>query len=116
MCGAFSYDHMLQLEVVLGTLISQKYRNEILENDVRPSLNSPECQSVVLEDDNTRPQRGRIIEKYENQQYIASLPLPSLSPDLNPIEHLWDELGRRVRNWEPALSTLRELRKALMEE
>ena len=63
MCGAFSYAHMLQLEVVLGTLNSQKYLNEILENDVRHSLNSPECQSVVLEDDNTRSQRARIIEE-----------------------------------------------------
>ena len=33
-------------------LNSQKYRDEILENNVRPSLNSPECQSMVLEDDN----------------------------------------------------------------
>ena len=87
-CIAFSYDHMLQLEVVLGTLNSQKYRNEILENNVRPSLNSPECQSVVLEDYNARSQRARFIEEYKNQQHIASFPLPSLSPDLNPIEHL----------------------------
>ena len=47
-CGAFSYDHMLQLEVVNGNLNSQKYRDEILESDVRPSLNSLECQNMVL--------------------------------------------------------------------
>ena len=117
-CGAFSYDHMLHLEVVNGTLNSQKYRDEILESDVRPSLNSLECQNMVLKDDNARPQWVRIFEDYKNLQNIASLPLPSLSLDLNlnHIEHLLYELGRRVRNREPAVSTLCELRKALLEE
>ena len=91
-CGEFAYDHMLQLEVVNGLLNSQKYREETLESDVRPSLNSPECHNKVLQDDNAISQRARIIEKYKNLQNIARLPLPSLSPELNPIEHLWDEL------------------------
>ena len=101
-CDAFSYDHMLQMEVVNGTLNSQKYRDKILESDVRPSLNSLECQNMVLQYDNARPQRAPIIEEYRNLQIIASLPLQSMSPDLNPIEHLLDELGWRVRNLEPA--------------
>ena len=89
-----------------GTLNSQKYHGEILESDVRPSLNSLESQNMVLQDDNARPQRARIIKEYKNLQNIASLPLPNLSSDLNSIEHLWDELGRCVRNREPAISTL----------
>ena len=68
------------------------------------------------ENGSARPQRARIIEEYKNLQDIASLPLPSLLPDLNPIEHLWDEPGRRVRNRDPAVSTLREVCKALLEE
>ena len=111
--GPFSYDHMLQLN---GTFYSQRYRDEILESDVRPSLNSPECQHMVLQDDNTRPQCARITEEYKNLQNIASLLLTSLSPGFNPIKHLWDELGRSVRNRELPISKLRELRKALLEE
>ena len=72
---------------------------------------------MVLKYDKARPQRARIIEEYRNLQNTASLPLPSLSPDLNPIAYLLDELVRRVWNLEPTVSTLRELYfKALLEE
>ncbi|GBP05161.1 Transposable element Tc1 transposase [Eumeta japonica] len=42
------------------------------------------------------------------------LPHPPQSPDLNPIEHLWEELDRRVKK--RAISTKSELQKALKEE
>ena len=45
----------------------------------------------------------RIIEEYKNQQNIASLPRPSLLQDLNPIDYVWDKLGWRVWNREPAV-------------
>jgi hypothetical protein len=35
---------------------------------------------------------------------------------MNPIEHLWDELGRRIRNRQNAPITLLELENALLEE
>ena len=82
---------MIQLKVVTETLNSHK------NQDQNPGLWSPldslDGQNMVLSDDIARPHFTRIIEEYKNQQKIASLPRPSLLPDLNPIEHVWDKLG-----------------------
>ena len=64
----------------------------------KPDLDSLDGQNMVFLDNIALPHCTRIIEEYKNQQNIASLPRPSLLPDLNPIEHVWDKLGWRVWN------------------
>jgi hypothetical protein len=44
------------------------------------------------------------------------MPWPSRSPDLNPIEHVWDLLNRRARSNNANISNLQELRTALIAE
>ena len=63
--GALSDDHMIQLKVVLGTLNSQKYQDQILESGVRPPLDSLDGQNMVRQDDIARPHCIRIIEEYK---------------------------------------------------
>ena len=41
---------------------------------------------------------------------------PGQSPDLNPIEHLWDELESRIRKREPPPKNERELAVFLQDE
>ena len=71
--GALFDDHIIQLNVVTGTLNSQKYQGRILESAVRSPLDSLDGQNMVLRDDIARPRCTRIIEEYKNQQNIASL-------------------------------------------
>ena len=47
---------------------------------------------------------------------ITAMEWPDRSPDLNPIEHVWDELKRRVRARSPAPTRLQELQLAIEEE
>jgi transposase len=72
--------------------------------------------SHVFQQDNVRRHVARVSMDFLNDNHIRTLPWPALSPVLNPIEHLWDELGRRVRNGLNPPETLDELRRALIQE
>ncbi|GFX47017.1 transposable element Tcb2 transposase [Trichonephila clavipes] len=41
---------------------------------------------------------------------------PTCSPDMNPIEYVWDSPRRRVPHRQASPQTLQELEKALLEE
>ncbi|GFV97549.1 hypothetical protein TNCV_2040571 [Trichonephila clavipes] len=72
--------------------------------------------TFVLMDDNARPHRADIVNDYLEREEIARMAWPVYSPDFNPIENLWDALGRAVSSRFPPLVTLIELETALQEE
>ncbi|UYV72410.1 Transposase [Cordylochernes scorpioides] len=67
-------------------------------------------------DDNARPHRARLVNGHLQSENIRRMDWPARSPDLNPIEHVWDALGRRIGARHPSPRTLVELRTALLEE
>ena len=54
--------------------------------------------------------------KWKLNNSISCLPWPAQSPDLNPIEHLWDELERRVHRRDILSKNETELFNFLVEE
>ncbi|GFW48964.1 transposable element Tcb2 transposase [Trichonephila clavipes] len=67
-------------------------------------------------DDNCRPYGANLVEDFRFEEGIARMEWPACSPDMNPIEHVWDALGRRVAGRQPPPQTLQELERALLEE
>ncbi|GFW03029.1 DDE_3 domain-containing protein [Trichonephila clavipes] len=47
-------------------------------------------------DDNARPHRSNIVDECLQSEDITRMDWPAYSPDMNPIEHVWDMLGRRI--------------------
>ena len=47
---------------------------------------------------------------------MTYVPWPEMSTDLNPIEHIWDMLGRRIDAREPPVQNICQLEAALHRE
>ena len=115
-CGAASLSTTgPPLYVVDGTLTGIRYLNEIIWPLVLPGLQQI-GGGAVLQDDNARPHRARMVTDFLRQQGIARMDWPAYSPDLAPIEHAWDELGRRVRNNHAPPANLHDMGQLLMAE
>ncbi|GFU66083.1 transposable element Tcb2 transposase [Trichonephila clavipes] len=67
-------------------------------------------------DDNAPCHRTVAVEQLLEREDIERMDWPARSPDLNPIEHVWDFLGRRLAARTLPPVTIRKLRLALQDE
>ncbi|GBN96913.1 hypothetical protein AVEN_125716-1 [Araneus ventricosus] len=91
------------------------YRDVILEQHVRLFRGALGAEFLFM-DDNTRPHRANIADECLQSEDITRMDWPAYSPDLNPIEHVWDMLGRQISARQPPPTCLPELRRALLDE
>jgi transposase len=98
-----------------GTMNGQRYRDEVLDPYVRPYAGAI-GDTFILQDDNARPHRSRLVDQYLQENTIQRMEWPARSPDLNPIEHVWDALGRRIAALNPPPQNIQGLRRALEQQ
>ncbi|GFV15711.1 transposable element Tcb1 transposase [Trichonephila clavipes] len=98
-----------------GSVTAVRYRDEVLEPIVR-LFAAAVGPTFVLIDYNAPRHRADIVDDYLESEGIARMAGLAYSPDLNPIENLWDALSHAVSSRFPPPATLIDLETALQEE
>ncbi len=100
-------------EVFSSRMNAQRYRDEILRPIVVPFIHD---HHLMLQHDNARPHVAKICTQFLEAENIPVLAWPAYSPDMSPIEHVWDALDRRIRQRVPVPANIQQLRTAIEEE
>ena len=109
------YGGKTPLVVPDGNVNAAAYR-DILEFHCLPYARRVYGHNFRLQDDNARPHRAAAVREFLEAEGVVQLPWPACSPDMNPIEHAWDALGRAINDREVIPQNLQELADALREE
>ena len=97
-----------------GSLTAIRYRDEILRPLVRPYAGAV-GPGFLLMQDNARPHVAGVCQQFLQEEDIDVMDWPARSPDLNPIEHIWDIMSRSIHQRHVAPQTVQELADALVQ-
>ncbi|GFX49018.1 DDE_3 domain-containing protein [Trichonephila clavipes] len=89
---AIAYDNRSTLIVMHGTFTGQRYVDDILRLHVGPFLNG--LPGAIFQQDNARPHAARVAQDF--LRHFQTLPWPAHSPNLSLVEHVWDQIKRKI--------------------
>ncbi|GFV25724.1 transposable element Tcb2 transposase [Trichonephila clavipes] len=73
-------------------MTAQRYVHGILQSHVLPFRHR--IPGAIFQQDNPWPHMARVSQDFFRT--VTTLPWPTRSPDLSPIQHIWDHSGWRV--------------------
>ena len=113
MWATISNNSKTELVHVPGKLTAVGYRVNIIQPHL---IHAIDRQLELFQQDNARLRQAPLSMDYLEQNNINALPWLSKSPELNPIEQLWDHLDKRVRQGQSPSQTVDQLCQKLQQE
>ncbi|GFT38374.1 transposable element Tc3 transposase [Trichonephila clavipes] len=105
--GVIAYDSQSTLIVMRETLTGQRYVDDILRPHVGHFLNG--LPGAIFQQDNARPHAARVAQDF--LRHLQTLSWPARSPDMSPVEHVWDPLKRQM----PSCHSVHDLELAIQD-
>ena len=114
--GCMSFYAYGPLEAVEGFINGQSYLT-MLRDVVRPELDfSREAGRVLIyQQDNAKAHKAQPVMDYFEDWGYEVLDWPPQSPDLSPIENIWNVMKMRLKARRPRPRTKATMRNAMME-
>ena len=101
-CGFLLFNCKLDLHVLQGNINCVAYRDNVLNaHDVPHFDNHTLADRTIFMVDNAKLHRVRIVREIRHQEAIDTFQWPAISPDMNPIQHVWNLIDRKVNQRDP---------------
>ena len=101
--------------VSLGRNMDMHYSVDIFDKNLIQSAKHLHLgRHFIFQQNNDPKHTSGLAKAWLKKNNIELLPWAFCSPDMNPIEHLWDELDRRVKKRQPRSKS--DLQRVLLEE
>ena len=109
--GCISFGCKLPLVEIQGNMNAQRYCDDVLTAHAVPHIdNHPLQDHPVYMHDGATPHTAHITQDLLRQEAVDVLDWPSRSPDMNPIENMWDYLKRELNSPNNIIRNVADLR------
>ena len=110
--GTFSWCDVSLLVPLQSSVTAASY-TETLQRHLLPALEGfpgiSDRGRPLFQQDNARPHTAKLTKGFLAENHVRVVDWPAQSPDLNPIENVWQELKRMVQRNSNKLTNLMEL-------